>query len=91
MNATQINAYNSLGHKIGQWTEYGVYSLGFFCTLATTAQGMYENGERIGIWEFFSKDGFLSFKIEYKDGIVNGLATSYHFSGLKRWEIIHVR
>ena len=47
MNVTQINAYNSLGHKIGQWTEFGIYSLGFFCTIATTAQGMYENGEKV--------------------------------------------
>ena len=45
-------------------------------------KGKFKNGKRVGLWEYYWKNGQLRIKLSYKDGEFDGLWEEYYISGM---------
>ena len=69
------------GLKQNEWTEYYVLALSNDSSLLEKAKGVYENGEKSGLWVYYHENGKIEQKGFYKNGKPENKWMWYYESG----------
>lgn len=91
------NQINADGYRIGYWEEEGFYSsISLHRSLyskASKAHGVYIDGTRNGIWQFFSRNDVLVFEATFdiKKRGYHGMYKKFNSDGNVNAEVLFIK